>query len=75
MRDDLDFLYKKAMRSKSIKFMDAVEILLVENGKFKLADKVQGRLIKFMDLGTPRYDKFSFLVGDSQKGQDWYENE
>ena len=74
MRDDLDFLYKKAMRSGDYEFMVDVFYLLVDAEKTEMSDKLTDRIVGFIrrDVGIVEFSIFSFLIGDSQMGENWY---
>lgn len=83
MRDDLDFLYQKAMCSQDIEFMEEVYMLLSDADRYDDLDNLDGRIsdIKVHTrneytyfIYTPTQDKFDFLVGDSQMGKNWYRN-
>jgi len=75
MRKDLDFLYRKAMRSKDIKFINEVFMLCMENTLFwDEANNLDIRLSNLGAFGDFDLDHFSFLIGDSQMGTDWYRN-
>lgn len=74
MRNDLEFLYQKAMRSKDYEFMDEIYCLLVDAGFEKMADDVSIRIHKFLCNGFnawPMFSKFDFLIEDSF-GDSWY---
>lgn len=76
MREDLDFLFQKAMRSKDLNFMIEVQELLVENNWNLDADELTSRMLGFMRIRhyiqDENFSKFRFLLEDSQLGQDWY---
>lgn len=78
MRGDLDFLYHKAMRSLDWVFIDEVAALLGTNGRNDDANILYQRSEKIWDikndLGIFVDNKFSFLIGDSQMGENWYRN-
>ena len=77
MRDDLDFLYQKAMRSKDALFVEFVfnELVGYDDEKSeKLNQRVLNLVFGVWDMGDTHSDKFSFLIGDSQRGADWYRN-
>lgn len=80
MREDLDTLYHRAMRSTDKDFMNEVFMLLIEDDKFDEAKKLDERLDNLMVhaghetifIYSPSKSKIAFLIGDSQMGQDWY---
>lgn len=83
MRDDLDFLYQKAMRSQDLEFMAEICMLLIDANRYDDLEKLDGRIsdikVHTKDEHTyfvysPTQDKFDFLVGDSQMGENWYRN-
>lgn len=79
MRDDLDFLYQKAMRSSDWKFIDEVAMLLSNSNRGDESDVLFERAGNLWHLENDSiipdfYDKFSFLISDSQMGENWYRN-
>lgn len=78
MRTDLDFLYQKAMRSADPKFLcevfDEIVGYLDEDKVEKLNNRILHLAFNSWDMGDIHSDKFSFLIGDSQMGADWYRN-
>lgn len=83
MRDDLDFLYQKAMRSKDVEFMDNVASLLIDAEMWIELVSLDARIDNFNGYNTEKFNffqytptqsKFDFLVGDSQMGENWYRN-
>lgn len=82
MRDDLDFLYQKAMRSSDLEFINEVVGLLSEVGFTLWWDELDNLMeraeffhnVKFDGDDFRASDRFSIIVGDSQRGADWYRN-
>jgi len=77
MRDDLDFLYQKAMRSQDVLFIGYVfgELAGYDDEKSeKLNERILHLVFGVWDMGDIQSDKFSFLIGDSQMGENWYRN-
>lgn len=79
MRDDLNFLYQKAMRSKDLKFINEVISIIADHKQssvqlYRLVDRAEFIHNMKFDKQDFRSDKFSFMIGDSQMGENWYRN-
>lgn len=77
MRDDLDFLYQRAMRSKDIPFMQKVAEFLVEAGWDIELNELIVRIDNFHEASVGVWgllrNKFDFFVQDIPTS-DWYRN-
>lgn len=82
MRNDLDFLYQKAMRSKDLNFInEVIGVISQDDGSTLWFDELTDLMeraeffhnLKF-DVDDFVLDRFSIIIDDSQRGADWYRN-